>query len=239
MCPIWKRFFRRATRCAVCWHAPSNRAWSSWPHSRSRPSLRPIPSRPASGALKNAALVLLASLGVARAGLVAEAFERATNMTEKMGALEALSEIDGDWFDAALAYFLERWHDRPLVVNKWFTVQAAASRDDAMARVAKLAEHPLFCLTNPNRVRSVYEAFGSNNLRAFHAADGSGYEFVGAGIRKLDPINSSVAARLAKTFESWRRFDAERKAKARAVLDGLLAASLSKNVRDVIERTLN
>jgi aminopeptidase N len=190
-------------------------------------------------ALKNASLELLASLGALRANLIAGAFQRAGNMTESMGALEALSHIEGDWFDAALGTFLERWHDRPLVVDKWFSVQAAAPRNDAASRVLRLARHPLFSLTNPNRVRSVYDAFAVGNLRGFHASDGSGYALVGAAIEKLDAINPGVAARLAKTFESWRRFDAGRNAKARAVLEGLLTPALSKNVRDIVARTLN
>jgi aminopeptidase N len=190
-------------------------------------------------ALRNAALDLLASLGPSQSAVVAKAFEEACNMTETMGALEALSLIEGDCFDTALDAFLKRWHDRPLVVDKWFAVQAAASRDDALSRVCTLSGHDLFSFQNPNRIRSLYEAFGARNMRAFHAADGSGYAFIGEGIRKVDPINPSAAARLAKTFETWRRFDSGRQSKSRAVLEMLLSGPISKNVRDVVERTLN
>jgi aminopeptidase N len=189
--------------------------------------------------LRNAAIELLAFLGTSRAPLLAKVFEGAGNMTEKTGALTALSHTDGDWFDVALDRFLEQWRHWPLAVDKWFSVQAAASRDDAISRVRRLAEHGLFSLRNPNRVRSLYGAFASGNLRAFHAADGSGYAFAAEGIRKIDPINPNVAARLAKAFESWRRFDAERQAKARAALEGLLRLPLSKNVWDLVERILN
>jgi len=189
-------------------------------------------------ALKNAALELLASLGPSQAGIVATAFHQARTMTETMGALEALGLIDGGWFDDALAAFLDRWRQQPLVVDKWFSVQAEAPRDGAASRVRTLAAHPLFSLRNPNRVRSLYDAFGARNLRAFHAADGSGYAFLGEAVQKVDPLNPTVAARLAKTFESWRRFDAQRQAKARAVLEEMSRAPLSKNVQDVVKRTL-
>ncbi len=190
-------------------------------------------------ALKTAALQLLASLGSSRGSLIATAFEQANNMTDWMGALEALSQIEGDWFDAALNYFLQRWRHQALVVDKWFSVQAAATRDDTPQRVQMLAEHTLFSLKNPNRVRSLYDAFGAANPRAFHAANGSGYAFLGEGIQRVDALNATVAARLVKAFESWRRVDASRQFKARTVLEGLLGATLSKNVREMVERILS
>jgi aminopeptidase N len=190
-------------------------------------------------ALKTAALQLLASLGSSRGPLIATAFEQANNMTDKMGALEALSQIEGDWFDAALNSFLVRWRHRELVVDKWFSVQAATTRDDALPRVRMLAEHDLFSIKNPNRVRSLYDSFGSANIRAFHAADGSGYAFFGEGLQRVDALNATVAARLVKAFESWRRLDAGRQFKARTVLEGLLSATLSNNTREMIERIVS
>jgi aminopeptidase N len=189
-------------------------------------------------ALRNAALGLLGCLGASQAGAIMTAFEQARNMTERMGALVALSQIEGDAFDRALDAFLAQWRQSPIAVDKWFAVQAASSRDDIAARVHCLTEHELFSLKNPNRARSLYDVFGVRNLRAFHAVDGSGYEFVGAGIQKIDPINPQVAARLAKLFESWRQVDSERQSKAHALMQGLLSRSLSKNVQDILERTL-
>jgi aminopeptidase N len=202
---------------------------------------RPVSTNPgqvADRAVKNAALKLLACLGSSHAPTVMGAFQEAKTMTQTMGALEALSEIGGAWFVDALGIFLDRWRDQPLVIDKWFAVQATAPRDDAAARVQELAAHPLFTLRNPNRVRSLYDMFASANLRAFHAADGSGYELISQGIRKVDAVNPVVAARLATAFENCRRFDAGRQAKAHAVLGALLREPLSKNVEDVVRRVL-
>ena len=151
----------------------------------------------------------------------------------------ALAQLEGDLFDQALDAFIKQWQHIPIAVDKWFAVQAVAPREDAIARVRKLTEHKLFELRNPNRARSIYDAFGARNVRAFHAADGSGYEFLGDGIKKIDPINPMVAARLAKLYEPWRRFDSDRQSKARDVLQRLSSAGLSKNVQDILERTLN
>ena len=41
-------------------------------------------------------------------------------------------------FDDALAKFYERWKANPLVIDKWFAVQASSPRADAQARAEKL-----------------------------------------------------------------------------------------------------
>jgi aminopeptidase N len=188
-------------------------------------------------ALRNAALDLLATLGTAHGERVTAAYRQARTMTERIGALQALSLIWGDGFDEALADFLDRWKRQPLAVDKWFAVQASAPREDAVDRVKALARHYLFSLRNPNRARALYEAF-AQNLRAFHASDGSGYKLVADAIRKVDPINPAVAARLATNFESWRCLDEGRKERSREVLEDLMYARLSNNVADLVKRML-
>jgi aminopeptidase N len=78
------------------------------------------------------------------------------------------------------------------------------------------------------------------NPRAFHSADGSGYRFLAELTEAIDPNNPALAARLLTPFESWRRFDSERQQHARAALERLAALpKLSKNTREMVERTLN
>ncbi|MDX2233580.1 MAG: aminopeptidase N [Hyphomonadaceae bacterium] len=190
-------------------------------------------------ALKATALDLLAALGPDQENRLAAACAGAANMTERMAALEALGQIEGAAFDAALAAFIDRWRDSPLVVDKWFSVQAAAARADAAERVRRLKDHPLFTIRNPNRARSLVAAFAMRNLRAFHAVDGAGYAFLADAVQEADALNPALAARLMTPFESWRRFDAPRQAAARAALDRLAGApTLSRNVREMIDRTI-
>jgi aminopeptidase N len=160
-------------------------------------------------------------------------------MTERMAALDALGQIDGAGFDTALEAFIAQWRDTPLVVDKWFAAQAAAPRADAIDRARRLRGHDLFTLRNPNRARSLVAVFAMRNLRAFHAADGSGYEFLADCVAETDALNPALAARLLTPFESWRRFDAGRQANARAALERLAAVpSLSRNAREMVARTL-
>ncbi len=190
-------------------------------------------------ALRAVALDLLAALGPVMEPRLAQAFAEASTMTESIAALEALGACGGDRFDVALAAFYARWRARPLVLDKWFAAQAAAPRPDALSRVTRLRAHADFELRNPNRVRALVSVFAQRNPRAFHAADGSGYAFLAEVAAAVDAQNPALAAKLLLPFESWRRFDAGRQAHSRRVLGALAAsAGLSKNAREVVERTL-
>ncbi|MEQ1707299.1 MAG: aminopeptidase N [Terricaulis sp.] len=190
-------------------------------------------------ALKSAALDLLASLGEEAGDVFEIAFATAANMTEAVAALEALGASGSPAFDPSLVQFHERWRANPLVIDKWFAIQAAAPRNDALERAERLRNHADFNPRNPNRVRALASAFAMRNPRAFFAADGAGYRFVAALAADIDPLNPALAARLLTPFESWRRFDAQRQAHARSALSGLTALpDLSKNTREMVERTL-
>ena len=66
-----------------------------------------------------------------------------------------------------------------LVLNKWLGVQASAETPSALQTVRSLMEHEAYDATNPNSIRSLIQMFASANPSAFHAKDGSGYEFIG------------------------------------------------------------
>jgi aminopeptidase N len=189
-------------------------------------------------ALKAASLELLAALGPAHQPLLVSAFKSAANMTGVMSALTAMSYIGGDAFREALVAFEERWRDQPLVMDKWFTVQARSPNTNA-DRLRALTKHPLFSLKNPNRARSVFGIFGSSNLRGFHAADGSGYSLMGGAIREIDGFNASLASRLVRSFETWKRFDEVRRAHAHAVLSEIgRMPGLSDIQRELVEKII-
>jgi aminopeptidase N len=77
-----------------------------------------------------------------------------------------------------------------------------------------------------------------NNPVAFHAEDGWGYRFLADLILKVDPLNPALSARLATAFESWRSFNAVRRAHAQAQLTRLSEAGLSRNALDIVGRAL-
>ena len=170
--------------------------------------------------------------------LAKKQFDTADNMTDQFAALSVLAQSEGEERVQAMAAFYARWKDEALVIDKWLQVQATSRRPGTLAEVERLVAHPAFDLRNPNKVYALLRAFGSNHVR-FHAADGSGYRFLAEQTRKLDGINPQVAARLARCFDRWRRFDSTRQAHARAALEMLRShKGLSRDVFEIVERSL-
>src|SRR4029079_7220132 len=114
--------------------------------------------------LRTVALGLLAAGDEAAAATLAKAqFDRADNMTDRQGALGVLVSLEAPQRQAALDAFYDRFHDDPLVLDKWFALQAAAHRADTVDRVQALARHPDFTMANPNRLRALSGQFGANH----------------------------------------------------------------------------
>jgi aminopeptidase N len=77
-----------------------------------------------------------------------------------------------------------------------------------------------------------------NHVR-FHAADGSGYAFLSEQILTLDTLNPDVAARMARAFDRWKKFDAGRQAHARAALQRIHdTPGLSKALFEIVHKAL-
>jgi aminopeptidase N len=190
-------------------------------------------------ALKNLCLSYLMELDDAAVrALCLKQFETANNMTDAIAALMALANTDCDERVAALEKFYAKWKDEALVVDKWLGVQATSRLPGTLADVKRLTTHPAFDPKNPNKVYSLIRSFGSNQVR-FHAADGAGYVFMADQIMALDPLNPQIAARLARTFDRWRKFDAARQQHARAALERIRATEgLSKDTLEVVTKAL-
>jgi aminopeptidase N len=187
-------------------------------------------------ALKNLCLSYLSELGMS--ARCYEQFRAADNMTDAMAALTCLANADCPERQPALDAFYAKWQDEPLVVDKWLAVQATSRLPDTLARVHALLRHPAFDLKVPNKVYSLIRAFVSNHVR-FHAADGAGYAFLADEVIALDALNPQVAARMARGFDRWRKFDAARQAKARAALERIRDhEGLTKDVAEIVNKAL-
>ncbi|MEI9963561.1 MAG: aminopeptidase N [Caulobacteraceae bacterium] len=191
-------------------------------------------------ALSNAALEMLAADPTPEtAERALRRFRAATNMTDAMGGLEALMLIGGEPFEQALAEFYDRWKSEPLVVDKWFAIQARAPRPDAVGRVMGLTAHPAFDPKTPNRLRALVSSFSGFNPTAFHDPSGAGYRFLADQILAVDRFNPMVAARLIEPLGGFRRFKPALAALMKAELERIVAAEgLSKNVYELASRAL-
>lgn len=163
----------------------------------------------------------------------------ANNMTDSLSALALLCHRPGAARDDVLQAFYARWQDDAQVMDKWFSVQASAPVADVLARVKELMQHPLFSLSNPNKVRALIGAFCQNNPTAFHRADGTGYQLVADVVLQLNALNPQVAARMVGVFNTWRRYDAKRQALMRAQLERIVQApNLSRDVYEIVSKAL-
>src|SRR5262249_9935673 len=159
---------------------------------------------------------------------------QADNMTDALAALTALANCDCPEREPALEQFYSKWQDEPLVVDKWLGLEASSRLPGTVARVKELTSHPAFTLKNPNKVYALLGSFGANQVN-FHAANGSGYSLMCEQILALDPINPQVAARMARNFERWKRFEPKRQALMKQALGQVATArGLSKETAEVV-----
>ena len=169
----------------------------------------------------------------------AEALYRAAqNQTDRLNGLKAvMASQDFDRQQLLLAHFYRHWQQDTQMVETWLVLQASAE-GMTVADIVQLMAHDAFDFTNPNKVRSVLGAF-TQNFKAFHDAQGEGYEFISQQIIALNAINPQVAARFVGVFERWRKFAPERGAAMQSALKSVLETeSLSSDVLELVQKTL-
>ncbi|MFQ5623116.1 MAG: aminopeptidase N [Paracoccaceae bacterium] len=188
-------------------------------------------------ALRARALELLTRLDN-EAALARKQFETADNMTEQLSALTTL--VRAGKGNAALSAYYEQWREERLVIDKWFSVQAAnAEPAEALDVVEGLARHRDFDWKNPNRFRALIATYAVSNPAGFHRADGRGYAFLADWVIRIDPINPMTAARLCSAFETWRRYDEGRREHAVSAIRRIAeTADLSKDTSEISHRIL-
>ena len=201
----------------------------------------PAPEPAGRRALKNLALGYLAAGGHFEASAIAlKQYKQADNMTDQLAALSVLvNEGEPAAAKEALAAFYEQWQDEPLVVDKWFALQATA-RTTTAAQIRALTQHPAFTLRNPNRARSLIFQFCLNNGRGMHDGSGAGYALWAEQVKALDAINPEIAARLARALDNWSRFTPSlRQGMQDALRQVRSHAGLSRNVSEIVGKALD
>jgi aminopeptidase N len=191
-------------------------------------------------ALRNACLDLYAAGNHSDGAEIAlTQFQRATNMTDKMGGLSVLSRLPTPSREKALEFFYRAHADEPLITDKWFSLQATIPEPDTLARVKRLTKGHAFNIATPNRVYALIGAFANGNPLCFNSANGEGYRFVTDLALELDGVNPQVAARVLSAFRSWRNLEPGRRALAEQALRKVSDfATLSPDLSDIVQRAL-
>ncbi|WP_374670028.1 aminopeptidase N [Ramlibacter sp.] len=174
-------------------------------------------------------------------GKAYQRFKDASNMTDRFNALAALVTSGHDLATPALQRFHALFRNEPLVLDKWFALQAGAPDrgGNILPVVKQLMAHPDFNLRNPNRARSVIFSYCSANPGAFHRADAAGYVFWSERVLEIDAFNPQVAARLARALDRWKKLAEPLRSAAREAIARVAAKpDLSNDVREVVTRAL-
>jgi aminopeptidase N len=166
-------------------------------------------------------------------------WKHADNATDIIATLNALRDQPCGTRDTIYASYHDHWQNDLAMLNRWFMLEASTTRNAASRHVKSLLQHSKFDAKNPNRVRAVVSGFGDQNWSGFHAKDASGYEFVADQILHFDAQNPSLAARFCDVFLRWHKCESSARALQKISLERIAAhASLSTNVRELIEKTL-
>ena len=174
-------------------------------------------------------------------GKALQRFKVATNMTDRISALQALVTSGHALAAPALAKFHALFKNEELVLDKWFALQAGAPDRNGLVlpAVRQLMAHPDFNIRNPNRARSLIFSYCSGNPGGFHRPDAAGYVYWSERVLELDSINPQVAARLARALDRWKRLvEPYRSAACEALKRVAAKTDLSNDVREVVDRAL-
>jgi len=167
-----------------------------------------------------------------------EHYYTANNMTDQIAALSAVSHHLLPEREELLNNFEQCWNDDPLVMDKWFMIQAMSAAEDTYKRVVDLRRHPLFTLKNPNRIRSLIGAFSSNHYH-FHDSSGNGYQFLADRIIELDGSNPQIAARLVTAMVTWQHYDKNRQQLIKKNLKRIQGKKhISRDVYEIVTKCL-
>jgi aminopeptidase N len=219
-------------------------AWAYDDH-QVREGYRPEGPQAGLRALANLALAMLVRQSVADGDTVwpGRAYQRvkdAGNMTDRLGALEALVAAHADLATPALERLHAMHAKDALVLDKWFMLQARAPERDGrvFARVRQLLKHPDFALGNPNRVRALLFSWHSNPA-AFHRTDAAGYVLWAEKVIEIDAHNPQLAARMARALDRWSNLAEPYRSAAREAISRVAAKTdLSADTREIVTRAL-
>ena len=172
-------------------------------------------------------------------------FETSKNLTERLDALRIIVNSASPTKFTLLEAAEAEWRKEPLLINKWFTLQATATvpMDECpiVDVVQNLIErYPGYNVHNPNNVYSLVLAFCQNNLAEFHRPDGAGYKLWVEQVLKLDRINPQVSSRLARCLDNWRRYTPECSKLMFSALKYVYSQpNLSSDLKEVVGKALN
>lgn len=207
----------------VWYHTLPSGTYSDTPHARGQ------------RLLKNVLLDLALTAGLDADGWAGEQYDKASCMSERLGALTAMVEHGLPCADERLVDFYQRFADEPLVIDLWFTVQAKAT-GQSVASLTALMSRDDYDWHTPNRVRSVLSVLANKPVQLW---SGDGLSLYLSAVERLDEINPVLSARLLSALARWHTLNDDDRPQVLAKLTALKANVHSKNVLECLDNLLN
>ena len=171
--------------------------------------------------------------------LAYKAYNSSNNMTIKLYSLSCICNMKGKYKTRLISEFYQQYKEQPIMIEKWFQVQASAKTKNNLNTVKRLIKLAEFNYKNPNQVRAVLTTFAKNNSINFHHSSGSGYKFIAEQIIYLDSINPSTASGLASAFSNWKSLELnKRKIIKQNLLEIRKKKNLSTNTLEIIDNII-
>ena len=163
----------------------------------------------------------------------------AKSMTLTMAGLNALNDVDCNEREEALRVYYRRWHNKPLELDKWFSLNSSSTLSTTVEKVNQLTYHKSYDLGNPNRIRALVGTFASNNPVNFHRKDGAGYKILTDTVISLNSINPQIGARLIGPLTKWKYHNEARKKLMLNQLNRVIEhEGLSKDIFEIVSKGL-
>jgi aminopeptidase N len=190
-------------------------------------------------AIKNRVLKILSALEDNASVLLAKKqYDESVTMTDRIVALDILENCDAKLASVAQEDFYKKYKNDSLVMNKYFAILAASSREGTLKRVEALQNDEVYDEKVPNLVRSLIGVF-ARNYKHFHSKDGKAYDFLAQKIIAIDKINPQMASGLAGAFKIYNKMNKNNKIMMKVALERVISTqTLSKNTFEIINKIL-
>ncbi|MDD3266288.1 MAG: aminopeptidase N [Burkholderiales bacterium] len=188
--------------------------------------------------LKNIALLYLMNSNnfALYLDIVEMQYDNSDNMTDKIGVLFAINDISDDIRSKLLSEFASKYKNYPLVMDKWFALQAQSQVNNTGEIVENLVNSPYYDANNPNKIYSLIRTFACNQ-KMFNTK--FGYEWIANEIIRISKFNPNVAGRVASCFSIINSLDDTYKSIAKPVLEKIIASeNISSDVYEIVSKTL-
>ena len=160
------------------------------------------------------------------------------NMTLSKAALNVFQGFNCQEREEASKKFYDKWFHNKIVLDSWFYFSASIESNKSIEKIERLFNHKLFDKKSPNTLRSILNGFVANN-RSFHAADGSGYNYIAEKIIEYDNLNPVIISRFLKIFSRWDVYKEPHRSLMREAINMIDMNNLSNNSREVINLILD